>query len=100
MFRKLYEFDRGKSLVSRFSSTFRDFGIAYTVLAVSGYKFSTFTIAIAVTLFLAFLYVLGVFYVRFKIDKIEKQVTTERDPIVSQVNALHQVVTKKGNEDF
>lgn len=95
VYRTLYVFDRGKGFVGRFTSTATELSVFYILLRTLNINPTPAAITTAILLAIMVCYTLGKIILKYNVDRIEKQVNSERDPIM---NDVHKQIVKNREE--
>lgn len=86
-FKLKYTWDTGKNKsIGMFSGPFQEFAILLLLLDKYGFNFSIWELSLMILGFVIFFILFGMVVQKYKIDKIELLVHSERDPLVNDIH--------------
>jgi len=96
VFSHLYRFDTGRgTVVGRFTSVFMEIGMLLLILKSYNVELTPTMYVVGFVVLANAFYILGHFYLKLNLDKVDLLVHTERNPIL---NDVHKSVAIKKEE--
>ena len=93
LFKRLYIFEQGKgSVLGRFTGWFQEVGILILLLRSYNKEPPIWLLIIIFVVVIQLCYILGHYYLKYNCDRINNQVSMERQPLM---NAMYEKIVKK-----